>query len=235
MPPTWEAPFLDAVSRNDPAAAVRALVPIRTPHAGTPPMAVKTRATRLLARHFDDRPDALLAAAVSLARTDDDGAKEIGMLLIGRFFPDHPSSVGPIVARLADDPNWEVREMAAAAVADLAAAARATALPWLREHAAHPAPNTRRAVVVGCGWAARRVDHELALGLLAVLDPLMRDADAYVGRNLGAFAIGDGFLRAHPEATVPWLTAVAASDHPRARWNVASALSAAGLPSTCPP
>lgn len=227
MPADWEEPFLAAVARDDVDATARSLAPLRTAHAGTPPMAVKTRAVRLLTRRFDDQPDALLAAAVSLTEAVDDGANEICLLLIPRFFPDHPARVGLAVARFADHPNWEVRENAAAAVADLVVAAGRSAIPWLHQHAGDRSPNTRRAVVVGCGWAPRRVDVALARQLLEVLSPLTEDGDPYVGRNLGTFAIGDGFLRAHPEPTLAWLTALAASNHPRARWNVATALSAA--------
>lgn len=227
MAATWEGPFLDAVARNESDAAVGVLAPLCTAHAGTPPTAVKNRAARLLTLQYRDLPDALFDAAVSLTNTTDDGAKEIGLLLVGRFFPDHPSRVGPIVTHLADDPNWEVRETAAAACSDLIVGSGPTALPWLRDQAAHPSPNVRRAVAVGSGWAARRVDTDLGRRLLLILEPLMHDDDRYVGRNLGAFAIGDGFLRHHPEATIAWLVPLAKSERPRVRWNVATVLTAA--------
>lgn len=227
MPSPWEEPFLDAVAREDQSAVVALLAPLRTDHAGTPPLAIKNRAVRLLLRRDFARPDGLLTAVEWLTATPDDGARVIGLLLIGRFFADSPARVGPIVARLADDPNWEMREMAAAVAADAIAAAGSTALPWLAALTTHPAPNLRRAAAVGGGWAARRIDRDLARRLLDLLAPLMRDEDRYVGRNLGAFAIGDGFMRAHPEVTIAWLLGMAHSDHPRARWNVATALSAA--------
>lgn len=220
-------PFLNAVARRDFDAAAGVLAPLRTAHAGTPPAAVKGRAARLLARQHRSDREALLAAATALAETTDDGAKEIGLLLIGPFFAAHPSRVGPVIARLADDPNWEVREIAAAAVSDAVAGAGPAALPWLHALAADASPNGRRAAAVGSGWAARRVDADLGRQLLALLDPLMNDDDRYVGRNLGAFAVGDGFLRAHPEITRSWLAGLATSEHPRVRWNVAMALTAA--------
>lgn len=227
MRSTWEAPFLDAVGRRDFTAVAAILAPLCTAHAGTPPAAIKERAARLLAHHYRDDLVALFDAATALATTADDGAKQIGLLLIGPFFPDHAARVGPVVERLADDPNWEVREAAAGAISDMIAEAGMAVLPWLRDHVVHPSPNVRRAVAVGSGWAAKRVDVDVAHQLLTLLEPLLADRDRYVGRNLGAFAIGDGFLRAQPTLTLAWLVGLATSAEPRVRWNVAMALTAA--------
>lgn len=61
--------------------------------------------------------------------------------------------------------------------------------------------------------------------LLEALTPLLEDDDPYVRKNMGTFAIGGGFLKAQPALVADWLSR--ASDHPRAQWNAAMALSAA--------
>ena len=48
---------------------------------------------------------------------------------------------------------------------------------------------------------------------------------SYVRKNLGAFAIGDSFMKSQPALVAEWLGRASAS--PRAQWNVAMALSAA--------
>jgi hypothetical protein len=58
--------------------------------------------------------------------------------------------------------------------------------------------NLRRSVVLAVKYAARRDKPERVPQLLALLQPLMRDEEPYVRRNLGPSAIGDGLLRAEP-------------------------------------
>ena len=53
----------------------------------------------------------------------------------------------------------------------------------------------------------------------------MEDDDPYVRKNMGAYAIGDSFLKAQPKLVAAWLGLVSANE--RAQWNVAMALSSA--------
>ncbi len=94
----------------------------------------------------------------------------------------------------------------------------AAIFPTVREWAGHDSPNVRRAAAVASGSAAGSCTEEECRQLL-------EDDDPYVRKNLGAFAIGDSFLKAQPALVADWLGS--ASSHPRAQWNAAMALSAA--------
>jgi hypothetical protein len=223
----WRDAFADALGREDMAGMVAALRERATAHAGTPPGAIKEQALRLIERRLRTDPDARLRIGLALASSGDDGAKEVALGVLAPLYTQAPEAVSRTLLALADDASWEVREWAAGAISAIVPEAFDAFYPTLRAWAAHRSPNVRRAVAVGAGGAARQCDAACCARLLDLLEPLLADPDSYVGRNLGAFAIGDGLLRAQPELVAEWLERVSWQEQPRVRWNVAQALSSA--------
>jgi HEAT repeat protein len=87
--------------------------------------------------------------------------------------------------------------------------------------------NLRRAVVLAVKYAARRDKPERVPDLLMLLQPLLRDEEPYVRRNLGAYTLGDALLRVDPEETLRALREWSKDRDQMVRWNVAMAFSSA--------
>jgi HEAT repeat protein len=63
--------------------------------------------------------------------------------------------------------------------------------------------------------------------LLHLVEPLLRDAEPYVRRNLGPDTIGDALLRVDPKETLKTLREWSRDRDQVVRWNVAMAFSSA--------
>ena len=197
----------------------------KTGHAGTPRQAVKLQAVKVMERHFGGATTARYEAAMAFANSGSEGAQEVGLVLLGHMFGHNAPEVTDVILRLADSENWEVREWAASALRRVISENFEAIYPTVREWVEHSSPNVRRAAAVASAWAAGDCTEEACRLLLEALTPLMEDDDPYVRKNLGAYAVGDSFLKAQPALVAGWLGE--ASGHPRAQWNVAMALSAA--------
>lgn len=221
----WREGFVAAVERGALAEAIGVLDGEKTAHAGTPRQAVKLEAVKVMERHFGEATSARYEAAMSFANSESEGAQEVGLVLLGQLFGHNPAEVTGVILRLADSGNWEVREWAASALRRVIGENFEAIYPTVREWVGHSSANVRRAAAVASAWAAGDCTEAECRLLLEALTPLLEDDDAYVRKNLGAFAIGDSFLKAQPALVAGWLGK--ASSHPRAQWNVAMALSAA--------
>ncbi len=221
----WRDSFAVAIERGALAEAIWVLDGEKTAHAGTPRQAVKLEAVKVMERHFGEARSARYEAAMSFANSESEGAQEVGLVLLGQLFEHNPAEVTGVILRLADSGNWEVREWAASALRRVISENFEAIYPTVREWFGHSSPNVRRAAAVASAWAAGDCSEAECRLLLEALTPLLEDDDAYVRKNLGAFAIGDSFLKAQPALVAGWLGK--ASSHPRAQWNVAMALSAA--------
>ena len=222
---SWRDDFSVGIERDSWAGAISALDSQKTAHAGTPRQAVKLQAAKIMSRHYGEGTAGLYEAATVFAGSESEGAQEVGLVLLGPMFGHNPAEVTDIIFRLADSENWEVREWAASALRRVISENFAAIFPTVREWAGHDSPNVRRAAAVASGSAAGSCTEEECRQLLEALTPLLEDDDPYVRKNLGAFAIGDSFLKAQPALVADWLES--ASSHPRAQWNAAMALSAA--------
>ncbi len=222
---SWRVGFLAAVERGALAEAIAVLDAEKTGHAGTPRQAVKLEAVKVMQGHLGDSNPALYDAAMEFARSESEGAQEVGLVLLGTMFAHDPPAVTETILRLADSGNWEVREWAASALRRVISDNFEAIYPTVREWVEHSSPNVRRAAAVASAWAAGSCSEAACRLLLDALAPLLEDDDPYVRKNLGAYAVGDSFLKAQPELVAAWLGQ--ASSHPRAQWNVAMALSAA--------
>lgn len=222
---SWKDGFLAAIGREDFSEAILVLDSQKTSHAGTPRQAIKLQAAKMMGSQYGESSAALYSAAKEFANSESEGAQEVGLVLIGQLYGHNPPEVAETVLLLADSENWEVREWAASALRRIVSGNFTAILPTIRAWSEHRSANVRRAVVVACGSAAGSCTDEECRQMLDILTPLLEDDDPYVRKNLGAFAIGDSFLKAQPGQVAEWLGR--ASSHPRAQWNVAMALSAA--------
>ena len=222
---SWQDAFGAALEQADLASAILVLDGQKTGHAGTPRQAVKLQAAKLVRAHYDEWPASVYRAGAAFARSASEGAQEIGLVLLAPLYAHNPPEVSAIVLKLADSDHWEVREWAASALRRIISDDFAAIFETLKDWAGHASPNVRRAVAVASGSASRECTQEECRLLLEILAPLLVDDDPYVRKNLGAFAIGDSFMKSQPALVAEWLGQASAS--PRAQWNVAMALSAA--------
>lgn len=224
MPPsaaaTWIPAFDACLGSNDLDDAIQCLDGLKTGHAGTAPQAIKDAAIRLLRNAYGIDSERLREIGLALAASENPTAKEIGISLLAPFYDTASVAIDERFLRTGDDSNWEVREWAASALARVITGHFELVLPSAREWATHSSPNVRRLVVVAAGYAMRDCAAAQCQGLLDLLTPLMADSDPYVGKNLGAFALGSYSVRYQPELVVAWANGLDLEDE-RTAWNLA--------------
>ena len=139
----------------------------------------------------------------------------------------HPKEAIATLRRLADDPNWEVREWAGSSIGEVFAHNFDALYPimqdWLRDDSQY----VRRAVAIALMGAADAKRPECAEPLLALADVLVLDPAEYVKRNTGPFAVGSALRGQYPDETLAHVRAWARSDDEMSRWNAAMAFVAA--------
>jgi HEAT repeat protein len=170
---------------------------------------------------------ALAAWCRWLAAQEGPTAKELLCVLLPSYYARAPKQALGWLKTLSDDGNWEVREWAASALGELLDARFDELLPvaqtWVRDDSQF----VRRAVAVGAKYAAQRKRPERGGPLLALIEPLVTDRAEEVRRNLGPFAIGDGYLRSYPRETLAAVRRWARDDDEQSRWNAAMVFAAA--------
>ncbi len=222
---SWKEDFASAVERESIVEAVGVLDAQKTAHAGTPRQAIKLQAAKLISSHYGESTPGLYNTAIAFARSESEGAQEVGLVLLGQMYTHNPREVTETIMNLADSENWEVREWAASALRRVIGGHFSAIYPTIQAWALHSSPNIRRAAAIGCGSAADSCSEEECRLMLEALTPLLEDDDPYVRKNLGAFAIGDSLMKEQPALVAEWLGR--ASGHQRAQWNLAMALSSA--------
>ena len=128
---------------------------------------------------------------------------------------------------LAEDPHWEVREAAGGLLGTLLDRDFDRIRGRLETLRSSRSENLRRAVVLAVKYAARRDKPERVPDLIQLIQPLMRDEEPYVRRNLGAYTLGDALLRVDPKETLRALREWSKDRDQMVRWNVAMAFSSA--------
>lgn len=213
--------FDHCLERHDLEGAMAVLDELKTGHAGTPPQAIKDKAITRIRTAYAHDPERLLETGLHLSYTASPGAREIGISLLPSFYASATAAIDERFIRVGNDDNWEVREWAASALAHVIGEHFDLVLPRLRQWAAHRFPNVRRMVAVATGYAMRDCDEGQCRLLLDVLTPLMADPDAYVGKNLGAFALGGYAIRYRAEFVAAWASSLDLEDE-RVAWNLAT-------------
>ncbi len=220
----WLARFTDQLRRGDPLAASDILR--KTGNDGWVKKEQLTHAMRAV-ETLRPPPIVRLDWAQRLLAHPRRVDKDFAALMLAPLAGSHPKDVARAAHRLAGSDDWEVREYAATLVGRLLSSAFDAFLPAAREWVKSGNARLRRAVVVGAKYAARERRPERAEALLDLIEPALRDHDEYVRRNLGPFAIGDGFLRAFPDQTRARLARWAREDDENVRWNAATVFGAA--------
>ncbi|MDP9181052.1 MAG: DNA alkylation repair protein [Chloroflexota bacterium] len=223
--PDWLEAFGDAIASGDSEGSVRALQSQTTSHAGTAPAAEKRAAVKeTLAR---TQEEALPGIALWFARHERDLAKELGALMLAKSYARHPAEAITELRRLAADANWEVREWAGSATANVFAAHFGELYPVMEDWLRDPSQFVRRAVAIALMGASDRKHPERAKPLLALADTLVRDPAEEVKRNTGPFAVGNALLGKYPAETLEHVRAWARTDEEIVRWNAAMVFVAA--------
>ncbi len=218
---------LAALARDDPGGVVAALD--GQLHHGRPgsPAALRQQVGERLATALAPQKGRIARWIDALATSPSPTARQVACLLLASRYPEDPAGVLRTAETLADDPHWEVREAAGGLLGTVLDRDFAKIRGRLEVLRSSRSENLRRSVVLAVKYAARREKPERVPDLLALLQPLLRDEEPYVRRNLGQSAIGDGLLRVNPKETLKCLREWSRDRDQMVRWNVAMAFSSA--------
>ncbi len=206
-------------------AALDVLATRSTDHAGTPKKADKELALEAVMESLD-ADESRHQLAISLSREPEPVAQELAALILACTYPVSPKESIDILYRICDHENWEVREYAAGTLGTLLTEHWDDLYPVCLRWVTDPSENIRRAVVLAAKYTARSRKAEWSVPLLDLIEPLLSDRTEYVRKNLGPFAIGDGFLRYYEEETLKRLPVWSRSENEAVLWNVAMTFSA---------
>jgi HEAT repeat protein len=220
----WLSGFTDGVREGDRENTLAIVHARATGHAGAANAADKTAAVRAMVATI---PRAELPEwALWLAGRPEATAKEMGALLLARTYPE-PADAATVLERLADDPNWEVREWAGSAAGDILSQHFEAFYPVVCAWTESTSQFVRRAVCLAVRGAADARRPERADALFMLVEALAADPAEEVKRNLGPFAVGGCLLARYPEETLRRVRAWAQSDDEMVRWNAAMVFVAA--------
>jgi HEAT repeat protein len=216
---------LAALTQDDPSGVVAALD--GQLHHGRPgsPASVRQQVGERLATALAPQEGRVTRWIDALATSPSPTGRQVACLLLASRYPKDAASVLRMAETLADDPHWEVREAAGGLLGTLLDRDFARISRHLEALRSSRSENLRRSVVQAVKYAARRDKPERVPHLLALLQPLLRDEEPYVRRNLGQSAIGDGLLRVDPKETLKSLREWSRDRDQFVRWNVAMAFS----------
>ena len=223
---------LAALARDDPSGVVAALD--GQLHHGRPgsPAALRQQVGERLAMALAEQSGRVTRWIDALSTSSSPTARQVACLLLVSRYPEDPIGVLGMAELLADDPHWEVREAAGGLLGSLLDRDFDRIRGRLEVLRSAKSENLRRAVVLAVKYAARRDKPERVADLLRLLEPLLRDPEPYVRRNLGPYTIGDALLRVDPKETLKALKEWSRDRDQTVRWNVAMAFSARSAPST---
>lgn len=225
----WVGLFEKALAHTDLPEAIKILEG-RNKSSGTPRGIDKVRALKAVQRMAMSL-DESYQWANRLLDNESAAARDLAAMLTATFIAElyslQPLAAEEITLRIADDTHWEVREDVDNVMLEIVKLDFDEAYALLKKWAKHPSENVRRAVVMTAKKAGRERRPEWACPLLDLLALFLSDRSVYVRKNLGPFAIGDGFLRYHPALTLQYLDKWSRMGDDQVRWNVAMAFSSA--------
>jgi 3-methyladenine DNA glycosylase AlkD len=140
-----------------------------TGHANTPPQKIKDIALKQIRKSFEDTKD-IYEIGIKLTNSGNITGEEIGSILIAEQYSFNSSEVESTLYRLADSPNWEVREWIASACGIILTNNFSEFHPTMLQWASDKSPNVRRAVVVAVKYAAKTNKDEYSEQLLDLID-----------------------------------------------------------------
>lgn len=226
---SWEEQFHRYVVRDD---IENAMVIFDNLASGktTPLAADKVKALKIIENNLNNL-DHAQAWLYHLLKNHNPSARDLGAMLAANLipwlYPQSRQEVCEIMAHIAGDPHWEVRESASHVLLQLVKIDFNEAYSILQQWVTHPSEYMRRAVALSVKKIGKERHPYWGGPLLDLIEPLLYDRSVYVRKNLGAFAIGDGLLRYYPELTLERLYSWSALEDEQVLWNVAMVFSAA--------
>lgn len=167
----------------------------------------------------------ILDHAAGLSRRSEVPVRHVACRLVPEAYGVDPRQSVRLLKRLADDPDWTVRDAAATVCGRLLRKDFKLVLEQLLTWREDESVAVRRAVVIAAMRAAHPRHLERAEPLLKLLEPLLADRDPLLRRNLGPSALASSFLQHYPVITFEYLVQWSTSNDPQVLWNVAMAFS----------
>jgi len=209
------------ISQGDLDEIVRILKRLSTLHAGTAKTKDKRFVISEIVKHAENslsgNPKYFFETGKKLCDSSNDNAKEIGISIIWRGYAQDPVVTEKSLLKIADDSNWEVREYAGNAFANVLKQnpnMHSKMLKW----SGHHSENVRRAVVFSSLAYKEKGDVAKAF---EILKPLLKDSSKYVKKNLGPFILGGHFGNRFPNETFALLRSLVKNKDTNVLWNVA--------------
>jgi len=175
-------------------------------------------------RQTGSEDGSVLDRAEAAAGRGEPSIRHLASRLVAEGYREDPTRALGILQRLADDPDWTVRDAAAEVCGRLLRRHFETVHDTLRSWRSHASPSVRRAVVIAAGRAARPSRPEWAEPLLKLVEPLLVDRDPTLRKNLGPSTIGLALLKRYPTETFEYIVNWSTSCDEQVLWNVAAAL-----------
>ena len=185
-------------------------------------------ASQLLLQVLGDDKEKLLFWADSLSGHGDPHTRRYASEILLELWEKDTDRAEQILTTLADDEHWIVREDVHHVWGELLKNHFQQVYPILQTFSVHSSANLRRCVAISARNAGNLRKREWAEPLVHLLEPLLSDKTAYVRKNLGPYAIGDGLLRCYPDFTVKHLRRWANRRDEGTLWNVAMAFASYG-------
>ncbi len=185
-------------------------------------------ASQLLLQVLDDEAERLWLWAMNLSKHENPNTRRYASRILLKLWEKDKNSAEQILTTLAYDEHWLVREDAHYVWGELLKKHFQQVFPILQKWSTHSSANLRRCVAIAVRSAGNLRKEAWAEPLIHLLEPLLSDKTAYVRKNLGPYAIGDGLLRCYPNFTLKHLRKWAHRRNEGTRWNVAMAFASYG-------
>jgi len=185
-------------------------------------------ASQLLLQLLDDDERKLWFWAINLSNHENPYTRRYASRILFKLWEKDKDKSAKILTALADDKHWLVRENAHYVWGELLKEHFEQVSSILQTWSTHSSANLRRCVAIAVRNAGDLRKEKWAEPLITLLEPLLSDKTAYVRKNLGPYAIGDGLLRCYPEITLKHLRRWVHRKDEGTRWNVAMAFASYG-------
>jgi len=216
-----------ALKNGNYKTVISVLESVKTPHAGTAKTKDKRFVLKEIIYHLNEKnkngralEKDFFSLGLRFCRMKEDTAKQIGVSLIWKGYGYSKEKVKAVLLKIADHPNWEVRESAGSAFANTLYY-NEEFYNTLKKWSKHKSPNIRRAVVIGAVGLRDKKNPKGVTKAFKLLEPLLYDPTTYVKKNLGPFVIGSYYGNSYPLELLNQLNKWIKIKNPNVRWNIA--------------
>ena len=185
-------------------------------------------ASQLLLQGLGSNTERLWFWSEQLTSHEDPFTRRYASRILSRLWENNRNKPEEMLMNLADDEHWLVREDAHAVWSELLKSHFEQIYPVLQKMSTHSSANLRRCVAIAARSAGNLKKEEWAEPLIHLIEPLLSCKTAYVRKNLGPYALGDGLLRCYPDFTLDYLRTWATNPDEGTLWNVAMAFASYG-------